>query len=168
MGYRSDIVIATTKKGMEYIESALDRSGLGQLSEYADQVHILPSGNVHIVLYGWKWNTVYPDVLAVEGALEEELGGEPFRFVRIGEEAGDWEEYDSGDISEDMYIYPCQYIGDSRDMPIIPDFGVHDMEGLIAALAQECKSLGSDLPDRLRTFSPVMDDVMHKWEESSL
>jgi hypothetical protein len=116
MGYCSDIRIATTKEGYnklnELVEAITVKQALAEgyaynLLESIDEKKYNPKANY--VIFGWDCIKWYEDddpyVNAVITALKKVSEEYPVRFIRVGEEPGDIEEWDT----DPEYVLPGLY-----------------------------------------------------------
>jgi hypothetical protein len=121
MGYCSDIRIAMTKEGYDKlneivtaitVERALAEGYAYNLLESTDEKKYNPKANY--VIFGWdciKWyEDDDPDINAFVTALKEISGEYPVRFIRVGEEPGDIEEWDTDPQYELPGLYTATYI----------------------------------------------------------
>ena len=116
MGYRSDVRIVTSKKGykelMKNIADYYKKNNVPKEYQYDLINHVnINCENKYQKYFGWdniKWYS-YPDVNAIEEGLhrleEKDLS---FRFARLGEDYGDYEEYyhDSSNEKEPVLEWP--------------------------------------------------------------
>jgi hypothetical protein len=116
MGYCSDIRIATTKEGYDKlnelvaaitVKQALAEGYAYNLLESTDVKKYNPKANY--VILGWDYIKWYEDddpyVNAVITALKKVSEEYPVRFIRVGEEPGDIEEWDT----DPEYVLPGLY-----------------------------------------------------------
>jgi hypothetical protein len=116
MGYCSDIRIATTKEGYnklnELVEAITVKQALAEgyaynLLESIDEKKYNPKANY--VIFGWDCIKWYEDddpyVNAVITALKKVSEEYPVWFIRVGEEPGDIEEWDT----DPEYVLPGLY-----------------------------------------------------------
>ena len=106
MGYRSDIVIAVEQAvvARNLLTQEIPKSVLDCFVRKDENQ--LTSPVSYYLLTGWKWETYYPEVKAIE-AWFASMKGEEFGAMRMGEEFGDVEYWgDPGEFS----IYAQQNI----------------------------------------------------------
>jgi hypothetical protein len=116
MGYCSDVRIATTKEGYdklkELVEAITAKRALAEgyaynLLESTDEKKYNPKADY--VIFGWDYIKWYedndPDVNAVITALKKVSEKYPVRFIRVGEEPGDIEDWDT----DPQYVLPGLY-----------------------------------------------------------
>ena len=113
MGYRSSVMVSTTKQGYDHVcaftkevyakevsKGSVDAVDLMQMLDVLDE-------NDDGVVFGWndvKWYDSYADVSAVNNALDELVDlGAPVMFVRVGEDYDDNEVWLHGEV-RDLYI----------------------------------------------------------------
>lgn len=98
MGYRSDVRIVTSKKGFnelkKYVTEAISKSNNPQMYNLMENLD-LEHENSYSKFFGWngvKW--YYDDVDIVMNGLDKLADNDmSYRFARIGEEDGDYEEF---------------------------------------------------------------------------
>lgn len=107
MGYRSDVAIALTHSEAILLKELSDSDE--ELKELLDMAciteHWPPEGEGYITKFKWeyqKWYESFPDVFAMTRFMNN-IDGENYRFLRIGEESDDIEEEGYLDC-EGMYI----------------------------------------------------------------
>lgn len=115
MGYRSDVGIALTKKGIAMLQDKLAsqeiseelRARVKELLAHADRHYTDASSGAEVWYWEWiKWYDCYPvgyqDISFIMDALNE-LDDEDYRFIRIGEE------YDDTEVSGGFWENPFDF-----------------------------------------------------------
>ena len=111
MGYRSDVTISITKEGYSRLVSMCDEANVEHPLMSRDVLPDFITLFEGCVVFGWddiKWYEDFPDVKAVleaVSALDEE--GVPLRFVRVGEDPEDIEQWGKTD---GLDAYPIPYM----------------------------------------------------------
>lgn len=117
MGYRSDIRIVTSKKGFdklkEYVSDYLKEVKKDDSYNLLNDFTVYKE-NKYQVYFGWnylKWyEGNYEDVDAIMNGLNKLAENDySYRYARLGEEGGDYEEqYHESDNEDEQDIeYPC-------------------------------------------------------------
>lgn len=106
MGYRSEVVLSLNKKGVKKLKNTLARERLDPDARHEIDC-LLAQPTTHLVdektgaeLWHWqalKWYSEYPEVAFFEKFTGKKAGEENFRFMRIGEDYDDIEDYGSFD-----------------------------------------------------------------------
>ena len=115
MGYRSDVGIALTKKGIATLQDKLAsqdiseelRARVKELLAHADRHYTDAASGAEVWYWEWiKWYDCYPvgyqDISFIMDALNE-LDDEDYRFIRIGEE------YDDTEVSGEFWENPFDF-----------------------------------------------------------
>jgi len=116
MGYRSDVRIVTSKKGFKEMKSFINKyynENKIRIDETCDLLNDLDINeeNNNQKYFGWndiKWYN-FPDIEAIEASFKHLKDNDySYRFARMGEEEGDYEEYShtSSRSGEDKLEYP--------------------------------------------------------------
>lgn len=106
MGYRSDIVIAINQAVVtrNLLTQEIPKSVLECFVRKDDNQIAAPVSYYH--LSGWKWETYYPEVKAIENWFIS-MEDEEFGAMRMGEEMGDVEIWGN---PQDYGIFANQFI----------------------------------------------------------
>lgn len=97
MGYRSDVALVLSPKGIEALNAVLQdanlsedsRTSLGCLLQKADDKKEDASTGAKFWYWEWiKWYLEYPDIHLLEDVLSK-LDPWEYRFIRIGEDQSD-------------------------------------------------------------------------------
>lgn len=97
MAYLSDVRICTTKKDLKIIKMKLAKvkSNIWDICDIKKE--FIGSDGLLYVIFGWdniEWYLNYKDISVIEKTLKNfKAKGIPFEFVRIGQEAGDIEQF---------------------------------------------------------------------------
>lgn len=122
MGYRSNVAIVTTRAGLGKIRAAWNGADTGYHVDLDEDAEVVELGESHLdgVAILWedvKWYGGSPEVAAVEELISSDGFGEPYSFVRVGEEMGDYEHYYSvgsgvkgRGCPEELMCYPEMFI----------------------------------------------------------
>ena len=119
MGYYSTVRILATKNAAKKIFEATKDTGLP-----FDTTKVSPSGNTYYFEGCTKWYEddpeCFPEVKAIMDTLDD-LDEADYRYIRVGEESGDVDDYGCGDNADEAEIY-----GDGKDDCIDAWFDVDD------------------------------------------
>lgn len=174
MGYRSNVCIRTTPRGLDMIRDAWDSAGGVPLCESASEERV--SGDVATVVFeDIKWDGGYAEVASIYKLLDADMDGEPWCFARVGE-SGDYEELQCGAIVrgegqlERYYLFTDQFIEGEDMLPIIPSFNLREFSNLVmtmfarlegvdpsfaASLVSQSRLLGEMVSERDRQFQEM-------------
>jgi hypothetical protein len=120
MSYLSEVMIATTKSGYDEIKQLTQAIVAKKIlaGEYCDNMfdYLYASRynpKADYVIIGWdgvNWGEEYPEIQAVIQALQEASEKYPIRFMRLGEDPGDTEEWDTDSKYTLPDLYMVRYI----------------------------------------------------------
>ena len=120
MGYRSNVALVTTRKGLDMVREAWNSADGEYYVNLDADAEIVELGENHLdgVAILWedvKWYGGAPEVEAVEELIVSDDFDEPYSFVRVGEEMGDCEHHYSvdeggGQCPEELMCYPEMFI----------------------------------------------------------
>lgn len=171
MGYRSRVAIRTTPEGLALIQLAHDAASPTKLVDSCSELYV--RGDVATV--GWrevKWDSNFPEVAAIEKLLQDDgLNGQPWSFVRVGEEQGDYEELycddmHKGDLGLERYkLYAEQHIEDANGISVVPDFGIGEMAMLVLSFYENAMEHDAPFVERMLTGSELLREMVEELEK---
>ena len=132
MGYKSKACIRTTLKGVGAVRGAWEAATGGKLE---DEAGMYSQGDVATITFDdVSWHAE-PGARALVGLMESDgFWGEPWSFVRIGEEAWDFEQRRSPNAADgDGKVLLCAslYIEGADMLPVLPDFSLREFAMLV-------------------------------------